>query len=82
MKCQDYNEKDKKEYAIDSFWLQNIAFKQKIDSLAFTTLFEVRDMANSLYNLAIECSLGDKIKNDFINKMKFINYLLENLGNA
>ena len=78
--CQDYNEKDEKEYAIDSFWLQNIAIKQKIDSLAFTTLFEVRGMASSLYNLAIECSLGDKIKNDFISKMKFINYLLENLG--
>ena len=78
--CQDDNEKDERDYAVDSFWLQNIAFKQRIDSLTFTNLFEVRDTANALYNLALEFSLGDKIKNDFINKMKFINYLLENLG--
>ena len=48
--------------------------------MTFTSLFEVRETANSLYNLALEYSLGDKIKNDFINKIKFSNYLLENLG--
>ena len=50
-----------------------------MDSLALTSLFEVRDMTN-VYNLALEYSLGDKIKNDFIDKIKFVNYLLENLG--
>ena len=60
MFCQDDNGKDERDYAIDSFWLQNIAFKQKIDSMSFTSLFEVRDMANALYNLALEYSLGDK----------------------
>ena len=33
-------------------------------------------MANALYNLALKYSLGDKIKNDFIDKILFINYLL------
>ena len=80
MICQDDNGKDERDYAIDSFWLQNIAFKQRIDSMTFANLFEVRDTANTLYNLALEYSLGDKIKNDFIDKIKFINYLLENLG--
>ena len=51
-----------------------------MDSLSLTSLFEVRDMTNALYNLALEYSLGDKIKNDFIDKIKFVNYLLENLG--
>ena len=37
-------------------------------------------MANTLYNLALEYNLGDKIKNEFVDKIKFINYLLENLG--
>ena len=64
---------------IDTFWLENISFKKKIDSLAFPNLFEVREMANSLYSLALEYNLGDKVKNAFIDKIKFINYLLENL---
>lgn len=34
-------------------------------------LFEVREMANSLYSLVLENNLGDKVKN-----------LLENLGNG
>ena len=37
-------------------------------------------MANALYNLALKYSLGDKIKNDFIDNIKFVNYLLEYLG--
>ena len=37
-------------------------------------------MANSLYSLALEYNLGDKVKNEFIKKIKFINYLLKNLG--
>jgi len=48
---QDDNERS---YAIDTFWLENIHFKQKIDSLAFNNLFEVRETANSLYSLALE----------------------------
>ena len=76
---QDNNERD---YAIDSFWLQNLNFKQRIDNLTFSSLFEVRDVANALFNLALEFNLGDKIKNDFMNKIKFINYLLENLGHG
>ena len=48
--------------------------------MAFTNLFEVREMANSLYSHALEYNLGDKEKNEFIDKNKFINYLLENLG--
>ena len=75
---QDDNEK---RYATDTFWLESIHFKQKIDRMAFTSLFEVRETANSLYSLALEYNLGDKVKNEFIDKIKFINYLLENLGN-
>ena len=76
---QDDNERS---YAVDTFWLENIHFKQKIDSLAFSNLFEVRETANSLYSLALEYNLGDKVKNEFIDKIKFINYLLENLGHG
>ena len=71
-----------KSYAIDTFWLESIHFKQKIDRMAFTSLFEVRDMANSLYGLALEYNLGDSVKHEFIEKIKFVNYLLENLGNG
>jgi len=39
-------------------------------------------VANSLYSLALEYNLGDKVKNEFIDKIKFINYLLENLGHG
>ena len=39
-------------------------------------------MANSLYSLALEYNLGDKVKNEFIDKIKFVNYLLENLGHG
>ena len=67
---------------MDTFWLENIHFKQKIDSLAFSNLFEVRETANSLYSLALEYNLGEKVKNEFIDKIKFINYLLENLGHG
>ena len=74
---QDDNERS---YAIDTFWLENINFKKRIDSLAFNNLFEVRETANSLYSLALEYNMGDKVKNEFIEKIKFVNYLLENLG--
>ena len=73
---------DERKYAVDTFWLENIQFKKKIDSLAFSNLFEVRETANGLYSLALECNLGEKVKDDFIEKIKFINYLLENLGNG
>ena len=42
----------------------------------------MRETANSLYSLALEYNLGDKVKNEFIEKIKFINYLLENLGHG
>ena len=77
-----YQDDNERRYAIDTFWLENISFKKKIDSLAFTNLFEVREMANSLYSLALEYNLGDTVKNEFIDKIKFINYLLENLGHG
>ena len=80
--CLYYQDDNERRYAIDTFWLENINFKKKIDSLAFTNLFEVREMANSLYSLALEYNLGDKVKNEFIDKIKFINYLLENLGHG
>ena len=74
---QENNDKD---YAVDTFWLENIQFKKKIDNLSFSSLFEVRETANGLYSLALECNLGQKVKDEFIEKIKFINYLLENLG--
>ena len=75
-------EDNEQRYAVDTFWLENIQFKKKIDTLAFANLFEVRETANSLYSLALEYSLGDKVKNEFIEKIKFVNYLLENLGHG
>ena len=48
-----------------AFWLQSVFFKQKMDRI------DLREMANSLYSLALENNLGDKVKN-----------LLENLGNG
>jgi len=57
---------------VDTFWLENIHFKQKIDSLAFSNLFEVRETANSLYSLALEYNLGEKVKKEFIEKIKSI----------
>ena len=39
----DWQDDNERSYAIDTFWLENIHFKQKIDSLAFSNLFEVRD---------------------------------------
>ena len=75
-------EDNERRYAVDTFWLESIQFKKKIDTLAFANLFEVRETANSLYSLALEYSLGDKVKNEFIEKIKFINYLLENLGHG
>ena len=77
-----FQDDDERGYAVDTFWLENIHFKQKIDTLAFSNLFEVRETANSLYSLALEYNLGDKVKNEFIDKIKFINYLLENLGHG
>jgi len=67
---------------VDTFWLENINFKKKIDCLAFSNLFDVREVANSLYSLALEYNLGDKVKNEFIDKIKSINYLFENLGHG
>ena len=38
-----FQDDDERGYAVDTFWLENIHFKQKIDTLAFSNLFEVRD---------------------------------------
>ena len=75
-------EDNERRYAVDTFWLENILFKKKSDTLAFSSLFEVRETANGLYSLALECNLGEKVKDEFIEKTKFVNYLLENLGNG
>ena len=48
--------------------------------MAFTNLFEVREMANSLYSLALEYNLGDKVKNEFIDKIKFFNICWKTWG--
>jgi hypothetical protein len=32
--------------------------------------------------LALEYNLGEKVKKEFIEKIKFVNYLLENLGHG
>ena len=32
--------------------------------------------------MALEFNLGEKVKNEFIEKIKFVNYLLENLGHG
>ena len=69
-------ENTERRYAIDSFWLQNLHFKQRIASLTFTSLHEVRDVASFLFNLALEHNLGDSIKNESMNIIKFINYLV------
>ena len=37
-----------------AFWLQSVFFKQKMDRI------DLREMANSLYSLALENNLGDK----------------------
>ena len=62
---QEDNDKD---YAVDTFWLENIQFKKKIDNLSFSNLFEVRETANGLYSLALECNLGQKVKDDFLKR--------------
>ena len=53
------------------FGCKSVFFKQQMDRMDLQKLFEVREMANSLYSLALENNLGDKVKN-----------LLENLGNG
>ena len=77
--CVDQASREKS-YALDSFWLQNLHFTQRIDTLGFRTLFEVRDMATHLFNLALEYNLEDSVKSAYVDKIKFVNYLLENLG--
>ena len=59
-----------------SKFVENIQFKNKIDTLAFSSLFEVRETANGLYSLALECNLGEKVKDEFIEK---INSLILNI---
>jgi len=46
-------EDNERRYAVDTFWLENIQFEKKIDTLAFSNLFEVRETANGLYSLAL-----------------------------
>ena len=42
-----------------AFWLQSVFFKQQMDRMDLQKLFEVREMANSLYSLALENNLGE-----------------------
>ena len=66
---------------MDNFWLQSLSWKQKLNALAFNNLFEARDLVNSLYNLALENNMEEKVKAKWVGILKFINYLIENIGN-
>jgi len=66
---------------VDNFWLQSLSWKQKLNALAFNNLFEARDLVNSLYNLALENNMEEKVKAKWVGILKFINYLIENIGN-
>ena len=66
---------------MDNFWLQSLSWKQKLNALAFNNLLEARDLVNSLYNLALENNMEEKVKAKWVGILKFINYLLENIGN-
>ena len=66
---------------VDNFWLQSLSWKQNLNALAFNNLFEARDLVNSLYNLALENNMDEKVKAKWVGILKFINYLLENIGN-
>ena len=72
---------EEQRYLVDNFWLQSLSWKQKLNALAFNNLFEARDLVNSLYNLALENNMDEKVKAKWVSILKFINYLLENIGN-
>ena len=78
LKNQDPEEQ---RYLVDNFWLQSLSWKQKLNALAFNSLFEARDLVNTLYNLALENNMEEKVKARWVSILKFINYLLENIGN-
>ena len=76
-----YQDPEEQRYLVDNFWLLSLSWKQKLNALAFTNLFEARDLVNSLYNLALENNMEEKVKAKWVSILKFINYLLENIGN-
>ena len=76
-----HQDPEEQRYLVDNFWLQSLSWKQKLNALAFSSLFEARDLVNSLYNLALENNMEEKVKAKWFSILKFINYLLENIGN-
>ena len=77
-----YQDPEEQRYLVDNFWLQSLSWKQKLNALAFNNLFEARDLVNSLYNLALENNMEEKVKAKWVGILKFINYLFENIGNS
>ena len=73
---------EEQRYLVDNFWLQSLSWKQKLNALAFNNLFEARDLVKSLYNLALENNIEEKVMAKWVSILKFINYLLENIGNT
>ena len=55
----EYQDPEEQRYLVDSFWLQSLSWKQKLNALAFSNLFEARDLVNSLYNLALENNMEE-----------------------
>ena len=76
-----HQDPEEQRYLVDNFWLWSFSWKQKLNALAFSSLFEARDLVNSLYNLALENNMEEKVKAKWFSILKFINYLLENIGN-
>ena len=76
-----FQDPEEQRYLVDNFWLQSLSWKQKLNALAFNNLFEARDLVNSLYNLALENNMEEKVKAKWVGILKFINYLIENIGN-
>ena len=70
-----FQDPEEQRYLVDNFWLQSLSWKQKLNALAFNNLFEARDLVNSLYNLALENNMEEKVKAKWVGILKFINYL-------
>ena len=66
---------------MDTFWLQCLNFKQRVDASAFANLSEVRNLVNAIYTLALQNNLGAKEIKKWQLNLNFVQYLLDNLGN-
>ena len=66
---------------MDTFWLQCLSFKQRVDSSSFANLIEVRNQVNAIYTLALQNNLGHKEIKKWQLNLNFVQYLLDNLGN-